>query len=231
LFILVNIAIFAYDDGGLIKTIIDISWFTFIFGASFSGGTATVFSSAFLSFLITTTVGDPSVQLESSGIVGFALFMILYTSAASQSGVWWHDLNISRRMMSKVIESNLDAVMVAKLGSSIVSWSHGAELTFGYTKEEAIGSSIRDLMIPESEFERFPIMIEDLRSGKIVGKKRDTTYKKKSGEIITVEQHFNTFTVGNDVMVVMFARDVTVERARTLFLEAMYTGVSDNAGT
>ena len=58
------------------------------------------------------------------------------------------ELKDSRNLFGSVIESALDAVILADGKSRIIEWNRKAELIFGWTREEAVGKTLGELIIP-----------------------------------------------------------------------------------
>jgi len=56
----------------------------------------------------------------------------------------------SEALMSSVVQSSLDAIIVINATGEILDWNPAAELTFGWMKTEVIGRLYRDLVIPEA---------------------------------------------------------------------------------
>ncbi|MEN3752316.1 PAS domain S-box protein [Mangrovibacter sp. SLW1] len=46
------------------------------------------------------------------------------------------------------MESSADAIIGKDINGKIISWNTGAEKMFGYTREEAMGHYLSDLIIP-----------------------------------------------------------------------------------
>lgn len=58
-----------------------------------------------------------------------------------------------RAWLGAIVEGVSDAVIGKDLDGVVVTWNHGAEEMFGYTAREAVGRSLRDLIVPP-EYER-----------------------------------------------------------------------------
>ncbi len=48
----------------------------------------------------------------------------------------------------KIVDTSLDAVVTVNKKSKITEWNEQAEITFGYTREEALGQTMMDLIMP-----------------------------------------------------------------------------------
>ncbi|HXS26948.1 MAG TPA: CheR family methyltransferase [Steroidobacteraceae bacterium] len=84
---------------------------------------------------------------------------------------------------SKLLEQTHEAIFVRDLGGEIVYWNRGAELLYGYAKEEAIGRKDKDLL------GRDPARNEELdRALADHGKWRgELEHRTKEGRVIAVE--------------------------------------------
>ena len=56
-------------------------------------------------------------------------------------------------VFAAVVESALDAVIVADEAGVVVAINPAAEATFGYTRDEAVGQSIATLIVPDNHRE------------------------------------------------------------------------------
>jgi PAS domain S-box-containing protein len=72
-----------------------------------------------------------------------------------------------RSRLAAIVESSHDAIIGKTLDGTVTSWNAGAERLYGYTAEEAVGSSITFLAPPERIGELGPIF-ERLRRGQRV---------------------------------------------------------------
>jgi two-component system CheB/CheR fusion protein len=90
----------------------------------------------------------------------------------------------TRRWLSTVVESSIDAIFSFTMDGVIVSWNPGAERIFGYASEEIIGKSY-EVLVP---------LAKQLDCGEIFGRLRqgeaiapfDTVRLRKDGQLIDV---------------------------------------------
>ena len=71
---------------------------------------------------------------------------------------------LARARLAAIVESSQDAIISKTLEGRIVSWNAGAEHTFGYKAEEAIGRSIM-ILVPEERHDEERVILERLRRG------------------------------------------------------------------
>ena len=62
--------------------------------------------------------------------------------------------SLEQSICQTLLESELDAFIVADGDSKIVFWNAAAETMFGYPREHALGHSVHELIVPESAQER-----------------------------------------------------------------------------
>jgi PAS domain S-box-containing protein len=66
--------------------------------------------------------------------------------------IYERELLAARRraeQLATVVEASADAIFLTSPEGTVLTWNQGAQRLFGYTAEEAIGSTIRDLIVPE----------------------------------------------------------------------------------
>jgi PAS domain S-box-containing protein len=113
---------------------------------------------------------------------------------------------------AEVIEQAYDAIFLRDSSNLITLWNKGAERTYGYTREEALGRSPHELLRTET-----PIPLEEIyerlrREGYWEG---EILHTRKDGARITVESRWATVQgeAGEVTSVLEITRDVT-ERKR-----------------
>ena len=67
-------------------------------------------------------------------------------------------------MLAAIIEDSQDAIISKSLAGRITSWNKAAEITFGYTAQEAVGQHI-SLIIPKDRLQEEEMIIAKLRLG------------------------------------------------------------------
>jgi two-component system sensor histidine kinase UhpB len=125
----------------------------------------------------------------------------------------FHDITERRRLgqqlrwQASMLERAHDAIFMWELDGPIVSWNHGAELLYGYTKEEAVGQRSDQLLQterPNSEAE-FKEALE--RDGEWIGEIYHTT---RDGRRLVVEsRHQLLVEAGSRRYVLEICRDIT----------------------
>ena len=67
-------------------------------------------------------------------------------------------------LLATIVEDSSDAILSKTLDGVITSWNHAAELMYGYTKEEAIGSPIA-MLLPEDRKDEIQHLLHRLSMG------------------------------------------------------------------
>ncbi|HEX8846467.1 MAG TPA: PAS domain S-box protein [Pyrinomonadaceae bacterium] len=116
------------------------------------------------------------------------------------------------RQQAEVIRQAYDAIFLRNSANAITLWNRGAERTYGYTQEEALGRSPHELLKTEP-----PIPLEDIyaslhRDGYWEG---ELGHTRKDGERLVVETRWATVRDehGRVTSILEITRDVT-ERKR-----------------
>lgn len=99
-------------------------------------------------------------------------------------------LQAARERFQMIVDSALDAVIMIDANHEVITWDAQAEGIFGYSRKEALGAKIYELIIPE-EFEGAHIKGVEryLKSGKhrILNQRVELIARHKSGRVFPVE--------------------------------------------
>ncbi|HSG98780.1 MAG TPA: PAS domain S-box protein, partial [candidate division Zixibacteria bacterium] len=124
-------------------------------------------------------------------------------------------LRESERRTRAIIDSAIDAVVVMDQRGAILEWNPQAELTFGWTAEEAIGRQLSDLIVPESMirdhaagFERF-LSHDDAST---LNRRIELTARNRNGEEFPVEIAVTTHKHHDEYICSAFIRDLTMRK-------------------
>ncbi len=113
--------------------------------------------------------------------------------------------------LAAIVESSDDAILAKDLDGTIRLWNRGAERTYGYTAEEAIGQRVSFLFLPEGEEEEQRVL-ERLTCGERVEHFR-TRRRRKDGQFIEVSLTASPIqgAGGEIVGVSTISRDITAQ--------------------
>ena len=118
--------------------------------------------------------------------------------AHKEAGGHRRDANVARglssaesdRRVSAYFEAALDCVIMADASGRVVEFNPAAERTFGYTRDEALGRTMAELIVPPSLRERhsaaFARFVET-RRGTMLGRRLELTGMRADGSEFPVE--------------------------------------------
>jgi PAS domain S-box-containing protein len=112
-----------------------------------------------------------------------------------------------------LVEFSDDAIIGKTLGGHITSWNRGAEMIFGYSREEIIGKHI-SVLIPDDRKGEEPGILEKIRRGESVDH-YETIRRRKDGKLIDISVTVSPIrhATGKIIGASKVARDIT-ERKR-----------------
>lgn len=126
---------------------------------------------------------------------------------------------VTQRLMASIVESSSDAIISKDLNGIISSWNNGAERTFGYTADDAVGQSIL-MLIPDDRLDEEPKILDCIRSGNSINH-YETVRRRKNGQLIDISLSVSPIKDEAGVIVgaSKIARDITErKRSRTEIL-------------
>ncbi len=123
-------------------------------------------------------------------------------------------VEIVSRRLAAIVESSQDAIYGTDLGSVVTSWNGGAEIMFGYTAAEMIGSPVT-LLFPADRVQEENIILESLCRGEGVDI-IDTVRRAKDGRLVEVSIVVSPIrdVRGRITGTSRIVRDITVLKAR-----------------
>ena len=138
------------------------------------------------------------------------------------------ELQDSRNLFGSVIHSALDATVLADGQSRIVEWNRKAEQIFGWTRKEAIGKTLQELIIPQVHREGHAKGLDQYHAtghGPVLDKLFETQALRRNGEVFDIELFITHVEIEGEVIFSSFIRDITaskqmaseIERQRSLY--------------
>lgn len=145
------------------------------------------------------------------------------------------ELQDSRNLFGSVIHSALDATVLADGQSRIVEWNRKAEQIFGWTRDEVMGKTLQEVIIPKVHREGHAKGMEHYHAtghGPVLDKLFETQALRKGGEIFDIELFITHVEIEGEVIFSSFIRDITeskqmaaeIERQRSLY-ESILNGL------
>ncbi len=121
-----------------------------------------------------------------------------------------------RALLHSVIDAALDAVIVMDAGGLVVHWNKQAEVIFGWTRAEALGQPLADLVIPPryraAHTEGLRRFLET-GQGPVLNRRVELVAARRDGREFPVELTVTPFTFDGEIAFTGFVRDIT-ERKR-----------------
>ena len=116
-----------------------------------------------------------------------------------------------------VIESSLDAVITIDSCGVVVDWNRTAAMTFGWTRAEAIGKELSELIIPSSYQEQHRQGLEHFREtgeAPVVGQRLELVATRRDGKLAPIELSVAAVEAEGDTYFLAYVRDITEQRQR-----------------
>ena len=122
----------------------------------------------------------------------------------------------SEKRVRLIIENSLSAIVIMNSHGIVTDWNHPAEKIFGWTKEEAIGRRLDELIIPPAQRDAHRQGLERfLRTGvgPFLNKSIEQTAIRRDGTEFPVEVNISSLKLGDAYIFSGFVHDIT-ERKR-----------------
>nr|WP_239025453.1 PAS domain-containing hybrid sensor histidine kinase/response regulator [Roseibacterium persicicum] len=119
----------------------------------------------------------------------------------------------TRARLASIIATSLDAVLVVDEDSRVIEFNGAAEQIFGYTRDEALGARMEDLIVPDHlRMAHKDGMARYLATGqkRMIGQGRiQLEARRKSGEVFPMELSVSSAETRGGEIFVSFARDIS----------------------
>ena len=118
-----------------------------------------------------------------------------------------------------VLETALDAVVVMKSDGVVADWNDRAAGVFGWSRDEAVGRTMADLIIPERYREAHRNGLQrylETGIGNVLGTRIEVAGLRKNGEEFPVELSISPVRDGKSILFVGCLRDITERNALRL---------------
>ena len=131
----------------------------------------------------------------------------------------FHSLPPARDGLRLILETALDAVVIMNADGVVADWNDRAASTFGWSRNEAVGRTMADLIIPERYRESHRIGLQRYlrsRKGEALGRRIEVSGIRKNGEEFPVEVSISPIQDGEHILFVGCVRDLTEHHALRL---------------
>jgi len=149
-----------------------------------------------------SAIVDPIV--DQGRLIGFAKITRDVTERMKSQAA----LVESERQARAVIDTAPDGFVQLDISGRVVEWNPAAVAMFGWSREEAIGKEITQLLVPEGERARFVERMSLENAHPPQHNAVPLKLQTRTGELVTVELNFGVrFSTGNDPLN-LFIRDI-----------------------
>jgi PAS domain S-box-containing protein len=124
-----------------------------------------------------------------------------------------------RSELRPILETALDAVVVMKSDGVVADWNDRAVGVFGWSRDEAVGRIMADLIIPERYREAHRKGLRrylECGKGEVIGRRIEVSGLRKNGEEFPVELSISPIQDRENILFIGFLRDITERRALRL---------------
>ncbi len=121
-------------------------------------------------------------------------------------------LQISEARKSAMLESALDSIISIDANGTVLEFNPAAEKTFGYSREQAIGRKITDLIIPKELQERHETALKRIIASEaldVLTQRRQQTAIRADGTKIDIEITVQASQLADKLIFTAFIRDIT----------------------
>ena len=122
------------------------------------------------------------------------------------------DLSQASLAFQSVLENAQDAVVLTDQDGRITNWNREAESTFGWTKAEAIGSNLAQLIFPPHIHHQIASVLARHQSNQRDSARRESIAVRHDGTEFPIELSSTLINVGGNREFSFFIRDITQRR-------------------
>ena len=115
----------------------------------------------------------------------------------------------------EIVDATHDAVVIADMSGVIVGWNSRAEAIFGWSREEALGMTLTESVIPEDQHAPHLAGMRRFReggTGPMVNRRVELTARRRTGELFPAEVTVTPIQAADGVTLAAFIRDITDRR-------------------
>jgi PAS domain S-box-containing protein len=124
-------------------------------------------------------------------------------------------LRESEARKGAMLEASLDSIILMDDKGIVIEWNPAAERTFGYTREEALGSPVADLIVParlrEDHWNGLARFLVTGQSS-LLGRRTEMPARRADGSELLVELAVQPLQIGRRPIFTAYLRDVTEQR-------------------
>jgi len=106
------------------------------------------------------------------------------------------------------------AVIVTDVDGRILDWSQGAERLYGWTRQEVVGLSVLDVVVPSAQVREAAVILEQLAEPTSPGWEGPFRVKRRDGAIINVYVHNRPILVDGTAVAIVGESALVLPKAR-----------------
>ncbi|QDT41678.1 Signal transduction histidine-protein kinase BarA [Gimesia alba] len=128
-------------------------------------------------------------------------------SNTPSSALWASDARLQA-----IIDSALDAVITMDLDGCVIDWNRRAEEVFGWTREEAVGKPVAELIMPQQYIAQHLDGLRLFKStgkGRVIDQKLELTALRRDGQEFPIELMVTQLEWNEQIIFNAFVRDVS----------------------
>jgi PAS domain S-box-containing protein len=200
--------------------------------------TSCVVSAVTYYFATQAAPGGPLATIVSAALLGGAIAGVLAVAVAAGPARFWRsalpnvtgpvdvrsgpEQGLARQtltdseMAQAIIENALDAFVQTDEHCVILDWSPHAEALMGWTRAEAVGRNVEELVFPEAQRPVHRQWVDRFlseASGDAAGGRYETPLLHKDGREFFAEVSLTALRRGEGYLINAFVRDITAKRA------------------
>ncbi|MCF7802779.1 MAG: PAS domain S-box protein [Candidatus Marinimicrobia bacterium] len=114
--------------------------------------------------------------------VNFLHVIARLSAVAIQNGRLIEDLQSTKNYLDSIVDSSGDAIFAINTQGKITTWNIGAERIYGYSREEALGQQVDDLVDPEDHKRTTEEVLQLVKENNGIYHEDEIIRRRKSGE-------------------------------------------------
>ena len=130
--------------------------------------------------------------------------------------LWWGSLTeqivVAEHRMRLTVDKALDAVITMDAEGRIIDWNQQAEATFGWTRDEALGRSLAETIVPPGHRDGHMRGVAQFLAGgesPLLNRRIEMTAWHRDGREFPVELAISAIALGDGHLFTAFVRDIT----------------------
>ncbi|MCB9452253.1 MAG: PAS domain S-box protein [Anaerolineaceae bacterium] len=115
-------------------------------------------------------------------------------------------------LKSAFLEASLDALILTDQEGNVLEYNRAAEEIFGYSRSEAIGQNVNDLIVSEKYRETHSRHLHNFCSGKesrLINQRLEVMAKAKGRREVPIELTVSSIQFGDKILVASYLRDIS----------------------